>query len=154
MEFLAAVEQSDLVRLLKSSFYAYPIVNALHIASIGGLLTSVWLMDLRILGWLSAMPEEPFLRLLRRVALIAFACAAVTGLTLFSVRATEYVGIPVFLAKMALIVLAGLNLLLFFILDRRRPAGAPPSITERIVAGFSAVLWTAVLFAGRFIGFA
>ena len=154
MELLAAIEQNDLVRLLKSSFYAYPIVNALHIASIGGLLTSVWLMDFRVLGWLGALPEEPFLKLLRRVGLIAFTCAAVTGLTLFSVRATEYVSLPVFLAKMALIVLAGLNLLLFVLLDRRRLAGAGPSISERVVAGLSATLWTAVLFAGRFIGFA
>lgn len=154
MEFLATVEQNDLVRLLKSSFYAYPVVNALHIASIGGLLASVWLMDFRVLGWLSALPEEPLLKLLRRVALIAFICAAVTGLALFSVRATEYVGLPVFLAKMALIVLAGLNLLLFVLLDGKRPAGARPSITERFVAGLSAALWTAVLFAGRFIGFA
>ncbi|MEQ1951697.1 hypothetical protein [Mesorhizobium sp. CN2-181] len=153
MELLTAIEQHDLVRLLKSSFYAYPIVNALHIASIGGLLTSVWLMDLRILGWLVVLPERPFLKLLRRVALISFACAAVTGLALFSVRATEYVGLPIFLAKMTLILLAGLNLLLFFILDRQRPASVMPSIMERIVAGFSAVLWTGVLFAGRFIGF-
>jgi len=55
---------------------------------------------------------------------------------------------------MTLILLAGLNLLLFIILDRRRPASALPSIAERIVAGLSAMLWTAVLFAGRFIGFA
>ena len=154
MELLAAIEQHDLVRLLKSSFYVYPIVNALHIASIGGLLTSVWLMDLRVLGWLGTLPEGPFLRLLRRVALGAFAGAVVTGLALFSVRATEYVGLPVFLAKMMLIALAGLNLLLFVLLDRRRPAGTVPSTSERFVAGLSAILWTAVLFAGRFIGFA
>lgn len=154
MEFLAAVEQSDLVRLLKNSFYAYPVVNALHIASVGGLLTSVWLMDLRILGWLGALPEQPFLNALRRVTLIAFACAVLTGLALFSVRATEYAGIPIFLAKMTLILLAGTNLLIFTNLNRKRPAGAMPSTSERLVAGLSAMLWTAVLFAGRFIGFA
>jgi hypothetical protein len=154
MEVLAAVEQYGLVRLLKASFYAYPIVNALHIVSIGVLFTSVWLMDLRILGGLRTLPEQPFLRVLRRVALGAFAGAAITGLALFSVRATEYIGLPVFLAKMSLILLAGLNLALFAALDAGRPAGRAASGAMRVAAVLSATLWTAVLFAGRFIGFA
>ena len=154
MDIFAAIEQLALVRLLKSSYYAYPIVNALHIASIGALLTSVWLMDLRVLGLVTSVPDQPFLRLLRRVALIAFLCALVTGLALFSVRASEYVGLPVFLVKMTLIMLAGLNLLLFVVLGRNRPGGRAPGSGERAAAAVSAVLWTAVLFAGRFIGFA
>lgn len=153
MEFLAAVEQLGLVRLLKASFYAYPIVNALHIAAIGALLTSVWLMDLRILGALRGLPEKPFLQLLRRVAVGAFAVAVVTGLALFSVRATEYAGLSVFLVKMAIILLAGMNLCMFAWLDARRAGGVAPSASMRVAAGLSAVLWTTALFAGRFIGF-
>ncbi|MDQ6437096.1 hypothetical protein RB623_23840 [Mesorhizobium sp. LHD-90] len=154
MDFLVAIEQLGAVRLLKGSYYAYPIVNALHIASIGVLLTSVWLMDLRVLGWLRSLPETVFLRLLRRVALAAFLCAVVTGLLLFSVRASEYATLPVFLAKMALIVLAALNLVLFIVLGRNRPEGQAPDRGERAAALASALLWTGVLFAGRFIGFA
>ncbi|WP_442580911.1 hypothetical protein ACSBOB_02590 [Mesorhizobium sp. ASY16-5R] len=154
MELLAGVEQHALVRLLKASFYAYPVVNALHIASIGVLFASVWLVDLRILGALRTLPEQPFLRVLRWVALGAFAGAAITGLALFSVRATEYIGLPVFLAKMCLILLGGLNLALFAALDAGRPAGRAPSAAMRLTAVLSATLWTAALFAGRFIGFA
>lgn len=39
--FFAGIEQLALVQGLKASFVAYPIVNALHIMSIGALLTSV-----------------------------------------------------------------------------------------------------------------
>lgn len=154
MEFLAAVEQLAVVRLLKSSFYAYPIVNALHIAAIGALFTTVWLMDLRLLGWLRGVAEQPFVALMRHVALLAFAVAIVSGLALFSVRASDYAGLPVFLAKMALILLAGVNFFLLIWLERRRPAGVVTSTWQRIAAGLSALLWTAVLLAGRFIGFA
>lgn len=155
MEFLSAIEQLGLVRLLKSSFYAYPVVNALHIAAVGALFTTVWLMDLRLLGWLRAVPETPFVALMRRVALLAFVCALASGLALFSIRASDYAVLPVFLAKMALILLAGANFVLFLWLEQRRPAGiAVASTGQRAAAGLSALLWTAVLLAGRFIGFA
>src|SRR5918994_3883938 len=112
-ELLAGIEQLALVRALKASFIAYPIVNALHIMSIGALLTSVWLMDLRILGAFRSLPYAAFIALLRRTAFAAFAGALVTGSLLFLVRAREYAAMPIFLTKMTLILLAGANFLVF-----------------------------------------
>lgn len=149
--FFAGIEQLALVRGLKASFVAYPIVNALHIMSIGALLTSVWLMDLRILGAFRSLPQAPFVALLRRTAFTAFAGALVTGSLLFSVRASEYAAMPVFLAKMTLILLAGANFLAFVrcVKGSDEPAGGAATV----LAVLSLVLWTSVLFAGRFIGF-
>lgn len=151
-EILSGIEQLGLVRALKASFIAYPIVNALHILSIGVLLTSVLLMDLRIVGAFSSIPPAPFAALLRRTAFVAFAGAVVTGLLLFSVRASEYAAMPIFLAKMALIFLAGLNFLAFAILTRGKDDLAAGT-TATALAILSLVLWISVLFAGRFIGF-
>ncbi|TIM17667.1 MAG: hypothetical protein E5Y74_28460, partial [Mesorhizobium sp.] len=89
-EFFAGIEQLALARWLKASFIAYPVVNALHIMSIGALLTSVVLMDLRICGAFRSLPYAAFVALLRRVALSAFAGALVTGSLLFSVKASTY----------------------------------------------------------------
>ena len=72
---LGSLEQLALIKALKTSFFAYPIVNALHILAIGALLTSVLLMDLRVIGVIRSLDEQPFVRLLRRVALGAFALA-------------------------------------------------------------------------------
>ncbi|RYE78007.1 MAG: hypothetical protein EOP19_22100, partial [Hyphomicrobiales bacterium] len=55
---VAAIEQWDAVRALRGSFYAYPIVSALHVLGIGVLLTGVLLMDLRLLGAFRALPSE------------------------------------------------------------------------------------------------
>ncbi|MGX9574778.1 DUF6644 family protein [Mesorhizobium sp. f-mel] len=150
-ELLAGIEQLALVRALKASFVTYPIVNALHIMSIGALLTSVWLMDLRVLGAFRSLPYAAFIALLRRTAFAAFAGALVTGSLLFSVRASEYAAMPIFLTKMTLILLAGANFLVFM----RRAKGGDESAggTVTILAVLSLVLWTSVLFAGRFIGF-
>jgi len=149
MEIFAAIEQLGFVRALKGSFFVYPVVNALHIAAIGMLLSSVVLIDLRVLGAFRSLPELPFVTLLRRLAFIALAGAVLTGLLLFSVRAGEYAGMPIFLAKMALILIAGLNFLGFLYVSR---AGAA-KVLVRIFAVLSLLLWPSILLAGRFIGF-
>ena len=152
-EFLAGIEQLDFVRGLKASFLAYPLVNALHIMSIGALLTSVMLMDLRIVGAFRSLPHTAFVALLRHTAFAAFGGALVTGSLLFSVKASEYAVMPIFLAKMTLILLAGANFLAFTRLSRARSGHEPAGGTVTVLAVLSLVLWTSVLFAGRFIGF-
>ena len=139
----AAVEQWDAVRALRSSFYVYPIISALHVLGIGVLLTGVLLMDLRLVGLFRTLPAEPFVTLVRRVTLAGFALAVATGLTLFSVRASDYVALPLFWAKMSLIVAAGLNLAALLWLDR----------AKRVFGAVSLLLWFGVLLAGRFLGF-
>ncbi|MDF3150565.1 hypothetical protein P3C58_01080 [Mesorhizobium sp. XAP10] len=148
-ELLAGIEHLALARWLKGSFIAYPIVNALHIMSIGALLTSVLLMDLRICGAFRSLPQAAFVALLRRITLSAFAGALVTGSLLFSVKASTYAAMPVFLAKMALILLAGVNFFTFL----RFARGGDELAGSTILAVLSILLWTSVLFAGRFIGF-
>jgi predicted Abi (CAAX) family protease len=151
MEVLEAVEQLRAVHALKTSFYVYPLVNALHIGAVGALLTSVWMLDLRLLGRLSALPEAAFADLMRKVALGAFVTAAVSGALLFAVRATDYAFQPVFLAKMGLIGLAGLNL----IVSRRLSGSAgSPYVALRLTFAVSMAVWVMVLVAGRFVGFA
>ena len=60
---------------------------------------------------------------------------------------------PIFLAKMALILLAGANFLAFTRLSRARNGFEPAGGAVAVLAMLSLVLWTSVLFAGRFIGF-
>jgi uncharacterized membrane protein len=150
MEFFQAIEQLGAVRLLKSSFLAYPIVNALHIAAIGALFTSVLLMDFSVLGAIRSVPRERLVALLRRVALAAFAIAVLTGVTMFSIQATDYVRNPIFLLKLGLIVLAALNFVAFTVLETR---SGEASAVLRVLAVASILLWSGVLLAGRFIGF-
>ncbi|WP_048647264.1 hypothetical protein [Nitratireductor soli] len=152
LEFLSAIETSAPVEALKRSFYVYPLVNALHILSIGALLTGVFLMDLRILGFLLAQPQAPFVRLMRRLALTAFLGAAVTGTLMFGVRATEYVANPAFALKMVLILLSGANMLVFLHFSAR-PNDQARRGAGRVLGLLSIVLWLGVLVCGRLIGF-
>jgi hypothetical protein len=149
MEFLGALEQSGLALSLKASFVIYPVVNALHVLSIGMVLTSVMLIDFCILGVFQALDRQSFIALLRRVALTGFCGALLTGFAMFSIRASEYAAMPVFLAKVSLIVLAVLNFLFF--LSLREGVSSPNLL--RASAALSLILWLGVLLCGRFIGF-
>lgn len=150
---LAGLEQLGPVAAIKASFFAYPIVNALHIMAVGALLTSVVLMDLKLLGALRALPEQAFVSLLRRVALGAFALAVATGAMLFAVRARDYAASSLFLTKMMLIAVAAINFIILSMLDRHRAKGQPLRGLAQICVVISLVLWPSVLLAGRFLGF-
>lgn len=152
MELLATLEQLPPVSLLKRSFLVYPLVNAAHVLSIGMLLTTVVLMDLRILGALAALDRPVFIRIMRRFALAAFLGALLTGLPMFAIRATEYTFNPAFRLKMLLLLLAGANVLAMRLFASE---GDQPRNTARarLIAGFSLLIWPSILLCGRFIGF-
>ena len=152
MDLFSTIEQSALARLLRSSFIAYPVLSALHIAAIGGVLTSVLLLDLAVLRLVRAPARPTVHRFMRKLALAAFACAVATGLLLFAVRATAYATLPVFLTKLVLIALAGGNFLIFLMLEARN-GKARPSRGMRASAILSILAWCGVLLSGRLIGF-
>ncbi len=150
-DLLVAIERLGPVAALRSSFVAYPLVNAAHVLAIGALVTTTILMDLRILGAF-AIERAAFVSLMRRVAVGAFALAVLTGLALFSIRASEYAPNPAFQAKLALLAAAGANLAIFSRYATPGPDEAYPA-AARMSAAASIALWTGVLVAGRFIGF-
>lgn len=152
-KFLTGIEGLAPVKALKVSFLAYPLVNALHILAIGVLVTTVLLMDLRILGLFGSVERTPLLRLLRRIIAAVFPVAVLTGLALFSIRAHEYAVNPAFQVKLVLIVLAGLNLLAFSLLAPGDPGEKGFRTAAKISAALSMVIWIGVLVAGRFIAF-
>lgn len=152
---LRAVEGLAPAAALRASFVAYPLVNALHILSLGVLVATVGLMDLRVLGWFQHLDGRGFVAALRPVAIGAFVGAVLTGLALFSVRAGAYAFNPAFQLKLGLIALAGFNLAMALRAARRRELSGRGGFSraERLSAAVSLLVWPGVLAAGRFIGF-
>lgn len=149
MDLLTTIETSAFAQALRGSFYVYPLVNALHVVSIGCLFTCVLLMDLRLLGAFQALPAAAFVTLLRRAALLGFAGALASGGAMAAVRITDYAQLGVFQLKMGLILLAGVNFAVF----ARKALTVPVTGTRRLQVVLSMLLWTGVVLAGRFIGY-
>jgi uncharacterized membrane protein len=81
----------------------------------------------------------------------------IAGSLLFISRATEYFVNAMFWIKMALIVLAGINMMIFEFITVRGvekwnldPTPPPPA---RLAGGISIACWVLVLFLGRLIVF-
>lgn len=143
--FLNLLELVLPITWLRSSLLGYAFLNAAHVLFLGLFMGVVTLLDLGVLRAPGFAWCAPVLAPLRRMAITTFTCTALTGLLLFTVRPTDYLGNDAFLAKLAVLLLAGANAVLFQFVQ------TPP--VRRMQALLSLILWLSVLLAGRLIGF-
>jgi hypothetical protein len=154
---LEALQKSGVALGIRDSLYWFPTLEAVHVVALSIVFGTILIVDLRVLGIASTK------RIFRRVSgdalkwtWLAFAVAVVTGALMFTSNAVVYFGNVAFRIKMVLIVLAGLNMLVFHLTEgdsdgwhRHVPA---PSLAK-FCAIASLVLWVGVIGAGRTIGF-
>ena len=146
---LAALEATVLAEAIRRSVWAYPLLETVHIASIGALVGSVLLLELRVFGLGREIGVVPLARLVLRTALASFACAVASGSLLFVSAATEVAANPAFRAKLVLILIAGLNAVVF----HARGGLRGRDTLARLQAAASLLLWLSVLAAGRLIAY-
>jgi len=138
--------------------WAFTTVEVVHVFAVSLVLGTIATVDLRLLGL--ALTKRPFAELSRRVlpfTWAAFVLAVIAGLVLFTTRATEYFVNPVFWIKMALIIVAGINMMIFeFITVRdvqKWNLNPTPPARARLAGGISIGCWVLILVSGRLIGF-
>jgi len=82
-----------------------------------------------------------------------FSIQVITGFLLFSSAASKYASTRIFPLKMLLILIAGVNALIFMRTTYRRVAAwdtaVPPPLGARLAGVVSLVLWSSVLVMGR-----
>ena len=146
---IAQIEGAALAAAIRTSPWAYPVLEALHIAALATLFCSLLVLELRVFGSGRDLPLAALARLVSRTALAGFLVAAASGALMWSSDAAALSANPAFLAKLALITLAGINAALFRLHGSLERAG----IAARMQAGASLVLWAAVIAAGRLIAY-
>ena len=154
---LAWLAATPLSETMRTATWAYPVVEIVHIAAFSVLVGSVVLFDLRVLGWGRTLPVAALAQHLLRWALASALLVAAAGLLLFSAHPLELADNPVFLLKLGLIALAGLNALVFHLLPYRtvahweRERAAP--LAARLGAVLSILLWLGVITCGRLLAY-
>ena len=152
------LQSTEFATSLRESGYVYPAVEGTHVLALALSVGVVMWFDLRLAGmaWKRRPVSEVFLRL-RPVMLVGFALMFATGALLFSARATEAFNSFYFRTKMALLVLGGVNVVLFHLtIDRRRAewdALQPPPLQARVAGVVSLILWFAIIAAGRIMAY-
>lgn len=149
------VQTSEPVVALRTSIWLYPVVNTAHLLGIALLVGGIVPLDLRLLGAYRSVPMSVLAPVLLPVVRFGFALTVIAGFALWAVRADEYLVDDVFRIKLVLILLALINIGL---LRRGAPwrqalHDGPIKASVRAAAAGSMVLWLAVLFAGRLIGY-
>jgi uncharacterized membrane protein len=156
--FLQSLEASSWGAFIHNRAWAFTTIEVVHVFAVSLLLGTIMIVDLRLLGLVAV--RRPFMDLARQVlpfTWAAFVIAVIAGALLFISRATEYAANPVFWTKMALIVLAGVNMIIFEFITVRGAEKwnldeAPPA-TARLAGVISITCWILVIFFGRLIGF-
>jgi len=155
---LASLQGSALAATIRDSLLLFPLLESAHVIGLALVFGTIAVIDLRLLG--VASTGRSFRRMASDILKWtwgAFALTAVTGALMFVTNATVYFHNTPFRVKMALLVLAGLNMLVFELTAGRtihrwdEAPSAPP--IGKAVATLSLVIWIAVIFAGRIIGF-
>jgi len=155
---LETLQASSWAVFIHKTAWAFTTVEVVHVFAVSLVLATIAIVDLRLLGFAST--KRPFAELSRQVlpfTWAAFVLAVIAGSLLFISRATEYFVNPVFWIKMALIAVAGINMMIFeFITVRdvqKWNLNATPPPRARLAGGISIACWVLVVVFGRLIGF-
>lgn len=154
---LHALEGSGIGRIMRESLWAYPIVETLHIIGLATVYGSILVVDLRLLGLSRGVSAARLARHALPWTVGAFGLVLTTGLLMFTAHVADFIGNPIFMLKMGLILAGGVNAGLLHAGALRSVAtwdtGVMPPASVRLAAALSIVLWTSVIACGRFLAY-
>ncbi|MBD2872783.1 hypothetical protein IDH41_29905 [Paenibacillus sp. IB182493] len=158
MDIYSELERSEIGEVVGRTPYLYPILETLHILGIAILVGSALAFDLRLLGiGKRILPVTIAARHLLPLCHIGFIIAAVTGTVLFTASA---LGVGLSAAapwKLGLIVIAGVNIVIFhcgvYKTVERWDLHIQAPISARFAAVISSLTWTGVITAGRLLAY-
>ena len=151
------IEALPFARMMRESLWAYPIVETIHIVGFAILVGSVVVFDLRVLGLSKNLSVRELSRHLLQWSLGSLVLIVPTGFLMFSAHAMDFLGSRTFQLKMALLMAAGINAVIFrtgpyqtvahWDVATRAPVAAQLSVAASIA------IWIAIIACGRFLAY-
>jgi hypothetical protein len=143
---------------IRESQWLFATIITVHVLSLGVFLGTVVMVDLRLLG--TGIRNAPVSDLVERLlpwTRGSFVFMAVSGVLLIWSEAVKCYQSPSFRIKLALIFLAGINLVVFHNKTYRTVAAWDQSAVlpwrVRLAGALSLLLWIGTLAAGRAVGY-
>ena len=158
MELCQQIEATGIGTWVREDLWAFPVLIAIHMLGLTLSVGTLLWFDLRLMGF--GVRNCSVSRLYRRlmpVMLPSFFAMAVSGLLIFAGFATLAYGNAYFRIKLAALVVAGLNAMLFHVftekslvqVDEQRVLPVP----ARVAGAVSILAWLTVILAGRMISY-
>jgi hypothetical protein len=144
----------DFITTMMSTRWAWPIAEVVHFIGLCLLFGTVALFDLRMLGIARGVPLRSLHRLIR-FGIVGFVLSVLSGLCFFLAFPDQYLYNPAMQVKLALIALAGVNMVLFYVIAARTvwltPDDGVPPPPARVFGAISLLCWLGVITCGRVI---
>jgi hypothetical protein len=136
--------------------WGWPTIESAHFIGLTLLFGTIAVWDLRLLGMGKRIPIPEFHRLVP-FAVVGFAVNALSGSMFLMTEPDQYLYNPAFHFKIFLVLLAGLNVLVFYAFVFRRvgrvAAGVEGPQFVKIFGAVSLACWIGVIICGRLITF-
>jgi hypothetical protein len=143
---------------MTATAWLWPLCETLHFVGLALLIGVAGLFDLRMLGFVRRVSLASVMDL-RPWAALGLAINLVTGVMFFVGAPDQYVHNPAWWAKVAFILIAGLNILAFELSPRAKALvndvgpGDNTPLRLKLAGGISLFSWFAVLYFGRMLPF-
>jgi hypothetical protein len=156
MELFEWLETTTIANTIRTVAWIYPALETAHYIGLAFLVGGIMLIDLRLLGFARRLPMRSMIGLLPWVW-AGFIINAISGSLIFIYGAVNFSANPSFRLKMVLMVLAGINAVIFTLAAARSGDGWIESgqvpVPIKAIATASFVLWLGVVTAGRWMAY-
>jgi hypothetical protein len=147
------LESSPYAIWARESLWGWPIALTVHAFGTAVVVGLIFIIGLRLLGVFRAIPYTALNKLIP-IIWFGVVCQVLSGFTLWLTKPAQYMSTGMFETKLSLVVL-GIVVTIFFqiVLSRGtatwEAAGTAPSSGVKVFVVVTAVVWAAVLIAGR-----
>lgn len=134
--------------------WIWPAAETVHFIGLCMLFITVLVVDLRLLGMAKGLSFKSLYQLLP-LGMLGFLLNFITGMLFFLAAPGQYVNNVEFHRKVVLIVLAGINVLYFMLVDETWAVGPDDEAPMRtkIAAVLAIFLWIGILYYGHMLPF-
>lgn len=155
--FAAWVATTELHRIATEYTWVWAAMETLHFLGLAVLVGTIGVLDLRLLGLARGMPVAPLQRLVP-IGVAAFVFELLTGLVFFAGAPYQYIYNLAFQLKVIFVLIAGLNIAVFYgtdLSERTFHTGSGHRVPRAaFVTGLvSLTMWIGVMYWGRMLTF-
>jgi hypothetical protein len=157
LSFFQWLEATQWSITMRESEWIFPFIETVHVLALSVMLFPTALLDLRLLGLV--MPRESVSKVRSQLMpwiWSGFAVMIVSGIFVLWSHPVKYYNSPFARAKAVLLVLAGVNAMVFELTGGRDGAGwdqGPTPLRVKLAGGISLVVWISIVVMGRAIAY-
>ena len=138
----------------RDSTWLFPALETLHFFGLCTLFGAMLIVDLRMLGYKRGTSFDSTFSYIS-IAIFGFSINLITGFWFLCIDPFRYYPNIAFRIKMVLIIIGGINALIFWAAEHKRlktlPIDADAGSEAKVIAGLSLMFWILVIICGRMI---